>query len=124
MFVYVFRLVSLPFSIQLRYIFYYAVATAHPGSLNAHLMCEGALTASHLPQSNSEQMGLLYLFIARHQRRKRNWMQCGMRERLRKGVRQRQSEAGGMPEDYQADLQQICPPRQMDQRLDQDQWSA
>lgn len=51
-------------------------------------------------------------------------MQCGMKERLRKGVRQRRSEAGGMPEDYQADLQQICPTRQMDQRLDQDQWSA
>lgn len=32
-------------------------------------------------------------------------MQCGMRERLREGVRQRQSKAGGMPEDYQADLQ-------------------
>lgn len=46
------------------------------------------------------------------------------RERFSKGVRQRRSKAGGMPEDYQADLQQICPTRQMDQRLDQDQWSA
>lgn len=39
-------------------------------------------------------------------------------------VRHRGSKTGGMPEDYQADLQQICPPGQLDQRLDRDQWSA
>lgn len=45
-------------------------------------------------------------------------------KRVRKGARKRQSETGGMPEDYQADLQQICPTGQLDQRLDRDQWSA
>lgn len=39
-------------------------------------------------------------------------------------VRQRQSKAGGTPEDYQDDLQQICPPGQLDQRLDRDQRSS
>ena len=47
-----------------------------------------------------------------------------MRERGRKGIKQRQSQAGGMPEDYQTDLQLICPPGKLDQRPDQDQWSA
>ncbi len=51
-------------------------------------------------------------------------MQCGISESVRKGVGHRQSKVGGMPEDYQADLQQICPPGQLDQRLDRDQWSA
>lgn len=41
------------------------------------------------------------------------------------GQAERRSRAeGGPPEDHQADLQQICPPRQLDQRLDRDQWSA
>lgn len=39
-----------------------------------------------------------------------------------KGVRhrQRKTEADSMPEDYWADLLQICPHGQLDQRLDQD----
>lgn len=49
-------------------------------------------------------------------------------ERREKSSRQagRETEwsSGTPPEDHQADLQQICPPRQLDQRLDQDQWSA
>lgn len=36
----------------------------------------------------------------------------------------RSGAEGGPPEDHQADLQQICPPWQLDQRLDRDQWSA
>lgn len=48
-----------------------------------------------------------------------------MRE-SQKGVRhrQRKTEADSMPEDYRADLLQICPHGQLDQRLDQDQWST
>lgn len=45
-------------------------------------------------------------------------------ERVRQGVKHRLSKSGAAPEDYQADLQQICPPGQLDQRLDRDQWSA
>lgn len=44
-----------------------------------------------------------------------------MRKRLKNSSRDRQSKAGG---DYRADLPQICPTRQLDQRLDRDQRSA
>ena len=81
---------------------------------------------------------LKLLFIARPKSRRREiGAECnegegeGDREGDREGERGRQKRcetemerAGRTPEDYQADLQLLCPPGKLDQRLDQVQWST